>query len=96
MCNLYQRNFHWNNIIQGDFGVSAQLGDTLEEGSDSSIGTVLFMAPELIAQQDYDERADIWSLGITAIEIATGVSSLLQSVVFHCSFPVHSLEALKQ
>lgn len=52
-----------------DFGVSAQLKDSLARRR-SFIGTVFWMAPEAIEERDYDERADIWSLGITVIEMA--------------------------
>ncbi|XP_035386773.1 myosin-IIIa [Electrophorus electricus] len=78
------RDVKGNNILlttQGgiklvDFGVSAQLTNTRPHRN-TSVGTPFWMAPEVVACEQqldstYDARCDIWSLGITAIELGDG------------------------
>lgn len=54
-----------------DFGVSAELMNTLAD-KDTVIGTPFWMSPEVISKSKYNKKTDIWSLGITAIELAEG------------------------
>ena len=55
----------------GDFGVSTQLMHSFSKKI-TKIGTPFYMSPEVIMQNKYDYKCDIWSLGITTIEMAEG------------------------
>jgi len=61
------------DVKLGDFGITKTLQDcgTLKEAS-TYIGTSLYMSPERLQGKKYNFNSDIWSVGIMAIELATG------------------------
>lgn len=66
------------NIKIADFGVSGNLAHTLAKCA-SWVGTVHYMSPERISGGSYSYDSDVWSLGITLLELAIATFPYLQS-----------------
>ena len=60
----------------GDFGFSVNLTEEQNKRK-SVVGTPYWMAPELIRGLDYNDKVDVWSLAITALEMADGEPPLI-------------------
>jgi serine/threonine protein kinase len=56
-----------------DFGVTSRADSTVARDQCAKPGTMMYMAPELLAGKQATSAADIWALGITAFEMAVGV-----------------------
>lgn len=59
------------NIKLADFGVASEARENAD-AFNTIVGSPLWMAPEIVMQQGYSYGVDVWSLGITCIELALG------------------------
>lgn len=74
--HLLHRDIKSDNVLVGrdgtvrlaDFGFAVGLSKE-KSRRNSTVGTPFWMAPEVIESKAYDDRCDIWSLGITGIEL---------------------------
>ena len=75
--NWFHRDIKSSNIlldkdgtcVLGDYGVSSIIK---EGGNNTFVGSLCWMAPEIALKQEYSYKIDIWSLGITTVEMANG------------------------
>jgi serine/threonine protein kinase len=72
-----------------DFGVSAALQRTIQK-QNTTIGSPYWMAPEVIASDPYNSKADVWSLGITVIEMVDGKPPLAEVLPFRALIQIPS------
>ncbi|KAJ3089624.1 hypothetical protein HK102_005907, partial [Quaeritorhiza haematococci] len=96
--NIIHRDVKCANILLtddaevkiADFGVSEKLTQTVGFRN-SIVGTPYWMSPEVITGSDYGTEADIWSLGITAIEMTEGVPPHAELHPMRAMFKIPSL-----
>uniref|UniRef100_A0A6G1SC01 mitogen-activated protein kinase kinase n=1 Tax=Aceria tosichella TaxID=561515 RepID=A0A6G1SC01_9ACAR len=81
--NIMHRDIKPSNILVNshgqikicDFGVSGQLKESIAQ---SFVGTRQYMSPERLTGESYKVQSDIWSLGLTLVELALGMYPIPQ------------------
>ncbi len=98
MKNIIHRDFKTQNIFItkdeilkiGDFGISREHNSTTAKQM-TSCGTPYFMPPEVIQGKPYDNKADVWALGVILYELVTfkkpfddeGIQGVFDKIVKH-------------
>lgn len=80
------------DVKLGDFGYAAQL-TTEQNVRQTVVGTPSWMAPELVIGSNYDQKVDIWSLGIVMLELAEGEPPYLRENPMRALFYIASKPA---
>ena len=80
------------DVKLGDFGYAAQL-TTEQNARQTVVGTPSWMAPELVSGSSYDQKVDIWSLGIVMLELAEGEPPYLRENPMKALFYIASKPA---
>ena len=79
--NILHRDIKTSNLFYsneagfklGDFGISRSMASIREKAAMSGIGTIQYMAPEVYQGREYNNTADIYSLGIVLYILANGM-----------------------
>ena len=74
---IMHRDIKTNNIFLDEDETTAKLGDFgcsifIQDNTYESIGTILYTAPEILKNLKYNEKCDLWSLGVTLYELYFG------------------------
>jgi serine/threonine protein kinase len=72
-----------------DFGIARGLGE--DELASTMVGTFRYMSPERLIGEEYGSAADVWSLGLVLLELATG-----QVPFIHCTNQIDFCQLLEE
>ena len=79
--NILIKNENGNNIIKlTDYGSRRRIISLSKNyGNKSNIGNIVYMAPEILKDEKYDYKVDLWSLGIIIYRLYFGISPFPES-----------------